>query len=97
MLEAILKGAARAEAEFPMAVGILGLLQRIKSVEDNAKWCDWILEQKHFVGLDLADDEVNHPSSLLPLFEAKSSLGITVLRGRAQRAWRGKQHLDCHR
>ena len=85
MLDAILKGVSRAEAEFPMAVGLLGLLQRIKSVEDNARWCDWILERKeHFVGLDLADDEVNHPARpFAPLFlKAKSEgLGITVHAG----------------
>ena len=85
MLDAILKGVARAEAEFPMVVGLLGLLQRIKSVEDNANWCDWMLERKeHFVGLDLADDEVNHPARpFAPLFlKAKSEgLGITVHAG----------------
>ena len=85
MLEAILRGVARAESEFPMVVGLLGLLQRIKSVEDNARWCDWILERKaHFVGLDLADDEVNHPAlPFAPLFlKAKSEgLGITVHAG----------------
>ena len=85
MLEAILRGAARAETDFPMAVGLIGLLQRIKSVEDNARWCDWILERKaHFVGLDLADDEVAYPAlPFAPLFQkAKSQgLGITVHAG----------------
>ena len=85
MLEAILRGAQRAQAAYPMAVGIIGLLQRIKSVADNAKWCDWMLERKaHFVGLDLADDEVNHPARpFAPLFlKAKSEgLGITVHAG----------------
>ena len=82
MLEAIQRGVARAEREFPMVVGLIGLLQRIKSVEDNARWCDWILERKvHFVGLDLADDEVNYPAQpFAPLFQkAKAQgLGITV-------------------
>jgi len=85
MLEAILRGMARAEAAYPMVVGLIGLLQRIKSVEDNAFWCDWILERKaHFVGMDLADDEVSYPASpFAPLFQkAKAQgLGITVHAG----------------
>lgn len=85
MLEAIMKGIRRAEAAYPMAVGLIGLLQRIKSVEDNARWCDWILERKaHFVGLDLADDEVAYPAQpFAPLFQkAKAQgLGITVHAG----------------
>ena len=85
MLEAILRGIQRAEAQYPMAVGLIGLLQRIKSVEDNARWCDWILERKeHFIGLDLADDEVAYPAQpFAPLFrKAKAQgLGITVHAG----------------
>ena len=85
MLLAIQRGIARAERECPIAVGLIGLLQRIKSVEENARWCDWILERRaHFVGLDLADDEVNHPAEpFAPLFlKAKShGLGITVHAG----------------
>ena len=83
--KAILRGTARAEATYPMVVGLIGLLQRIKSVEDNAFWCDWILERKaHFVGMDLADDEVSYPASpFAPLFQkAKAQgLGITVHAG----------------
>ena len=85
MLEAILRGMARAEAAYPMAVGLIGLLQRIKSVEDNAYWCDWILERKsQFVGMDLADDEVSYPASpFAPLFQKAKvqGLGITVHAG----------------
>lgn len=85
MLEAILRGMKRAEDAYPMAVGIIGLLQRIKSVADNTKWCDWMLERKeHFVGMDLADDEVAYPAEpFAPLFrKAKAQgLGITVHAG----------------
>ena len=85
MLEAILRGIRRAQETYPMAVGLIGLLQRIKTVEDNTRWCDWILERKeHFVGLDLADDEVAYPAQpFAPLFKkAKAQgLGITVHAG----------------
>ena len=85
MLEAILRGIRRAQETYPMVVGLIGLLQRIKTVEDNTWWCDWILERKeHFVGLDLADDEVAYPAQpFAPLFKkAKAQgLGITVHAG----------------
>ena len=85
MLEAILRGITRAERKYPMVVGLIGLLQRIKSVQENERWCDWILERKaHFVGLDLADDEVHYPAHpFASLFQkAKAQgLGITVHAG----------------
>ena len=68
----------------PMVVGSSACFNASKSVEDNAFWCDWILERKaHFVGMDLADDEVSYPASFAPLFQkAKAQgLGITVHAG----------------
>jgi adenosine deaminase len=85
MLAAIQRGLARAEATYPMVTGLIGLLQRIKSVKDNTWWADWMLERKaHFVGMDLADDEVAYPAQpFAPLFQrAKAAgLGITVHAG----------------
>jgi len=85
MLAAIQRGLARAEAAYPMVTGLIGLLQRIKSVKDNTWWADWMLERKaHFVGMDLADDEVAYPAQpFAPLFQrAKAAgLGITVHAG----------------
>ena len=76
MLEAILRGTARAEATYPMVVE--SACKRIKSVEDNAFWCDWILERKaHFVGMDLTDDEVSYPASpFAPLFQKAKAQGL---------------------
>ena len=90
------RGSLERKPSFRWWSDCLGLLQRIKSVEDNARWCDWILERKaHFVGLDLADDEVNHPAQpFAHLFlKAKSEgLGITVHAGEPNVAWCREEH-----
>ena len=83
--EAIQRGVARAESKYLMAVGLICILQRTKSVEDNANWVDFALNHKNgFLALDLADNEVDFdPEPFIPLFQrAKASgLGITVHAG----------------
>jgi adenosine deaminase len=83
--EAIQRGVARAESTYPMAVGLICILQRTKSVEDNAYWVDFALNHRNgFLALDLADNEVDFdPEPFIPLFNrAKAGgLGITVHAG----------------
>ena len=83
--EAIQRGVARAESKYLMAVGLICILQRTKSVEDNANWVDFALNHKNgFLALDLADNEVDFdPEPFIPLFQrAKAGgLGITVHAG----------------
>ena len=83
--EAIQRGVARAESMYPIAVGLICILQRTKSVEDNANWVDFALNHKNgFLALDLADNEVDFdPEPFIPLFQrAKAGgLGITVHAG----------------
>ena len=85
MHEAIVRGCARAEVKYPIAVGIICLLQRIKSVTENEYWADFAIERKgEILGIDLADDEVNYPPEpFTHIFQkAKSAgLGITVHAG----------------
>lgn len=85
MHEAIMRGCARAEMKHPVAVGIICLLQRIKSVSENEYWADFAIERKgEILGIDLADDEVNYPPEpFTHIFQkAKSAgLGITVHAG----------------
>ena len=85
MHEAIMRGCARAEMKYPIAVGIICLLQRIKSVSENEYWADFAIERKgEILGIDLADDEVNYPPEpFTHIFQkAKSAgLGITVHAG----------------
>ncbi len=85
MHQAILKGCERAEAKYPIAVGLICLLQRIKTVKENEYWADFAIDYKgDILGIDLADDEVNYPPDVFAgIFQkAKSNgLGITVHAG----------------
>jgi adenosine deaminase len=82
---AIVRGVRRAEATYPMVVGLICILQRTKSASDNAHWTDFAISNRDtFVALDLADDETNeHPEPFIPLFQrAKAAgLGITIHAG----------------
>ncbi len=80
MHAAILQGVERAERDFPMAVGLICLLQRIKSVEENQYWLDFAVEKKaDFLAMDLADNELAvGPAPFIPLFEKAKSEGFAV-------------------
>ncbi len=80
MHSAILKGVERAEQDFPMAVGLICLLQRIKTVEENRYWLDFAVEKKaDFLAMDLADNELAvGPAPFIPLFEKAKSEGFAV-------------------
>ena len=83
--EAIQRGIAKAEAMYPMAVGLICILQRTKTLEENANWVDFALNHtRGFIALDLADNEVDFdPEPFIPLFNRakKGGLGITVHAG----------------
>ena len=83
--EAIIRGVERAEQTYPMAVGLICILQRTKPVEENEKWVDFALKpQNRFIALDLADNEVDfNPEPFIPLFQKakEGGLGITVHAG----------------
>jgi len=85
--EAIVSGVTRAELEYPIAVGLICILQRILPVAENEKVADFAIEHKDtFVGMDLADDEDGFDSKpFAPLFlkAKKAGLGITVHSGEA--------------
>ena len=77
---AILRGVERAERDFPIAVGLIALLQRIKTAEENRYWLDFAIEKKaDFLAVDLADNELAYgPSSFAPLFDRAKSEGFAV-------------------
>ena len=83
--EAIMKGCTRAETMYPMAVGLICLLQRNKTNKENMYWCDFAIERKgEFLAVDLADDEVGYPPEpFAPIFhKAKAAgLGVTIHAG----------------
>lgn len=80
MHAAILRGIARAEQDFPMAVGLICLLQRIKTVEENRYWLDFAIEKKaDILAMDLADNELAvGPAPFIPLFDKAKSEGFAV-------------------
>ena len=88
MHAAILRGIERAEHDFPMAVGLICLLQRIKTVQENQYWLDFAIEKKaDFVAMDLADNELAvGPAPFVPLFEKAKSEGffVTIHAGEAE-------------
>lgn len=85
ILQAILRGCARAEANYPIASGVICLLQRIKPVKENEYWCDFAIDHKDVIqGVDLADDETSYPPELFSsiFMKAKAAgLGITIHAG----------------
>lgn len=84
---AIVKGIQRAEASYPIAVGLICIIQRILPVKDAEKVVDFAINNKStFVGLDLADNEEGFDSKpFAPLFNKahKAGLGITIHSGEA--------------
>lgn len=85
--QAIVRGVSKAEGQFNIAVGLIGIIQRISTVEEASQVMEFILNHKEtFVGVDLADDEDGFDSKpFAPLFhKAKAAgLGVTVHSGEA--------------
>jgi len=78
--DAFVRGAERAEKDFPMAVGFIGILQRILPVEANLAVVDFIIKNKEtFIGIDLADNEVGFdPAPFAPCFEKAKAAGLNI-------------------
>ncbi|MCB0411538.1 MAG: adenosine deaminase [Bdellovibrionales bacterium] len=85
--ESLLKGLQRAEKTYPMATGLICIIQRILPVKEAEQVTDFAIENKDsFIGLDLADNEVGFDSKPFSSFFArakKAGLGITVHSGEA--------------
>lgn len=85
--EAILRGVRRAEKIYPMAIGLICIIQRILPVAEAEAVTDFAIQNREtFVGLDLADNEVGFDSKPFASFFKKakaSGLGITVHSGEA--------------
>jgi adenosine deaminase len=82
---AIVKGVERAEKDFPIAVGLTCIIQRISSARDAEHVTDFAIEHRQtFISLDLADNEDGFDSKpFSPFFmrAKKAGLGITVHAG----------------
>ncbi|WP_374029288.1 adenosine deaminase [Bdellovibrio bacteriovorus] len=81
------KGIDQAKKIYPMAVGLICIVQRIKSYEIAEEVVDFAIDHKDsFIALDLADNEEGFdPKAFAPLFQKakKAGLHITVHSGEA--------------
>ncbi len=79
------KGIELAKKRYPMAVGLICIVQRIKPLEEAAQVVDFAIDHKgSFIALDLADNEEGFdPKAFAPLFQKakKAGLHITVHSG----------------
>lgn len=84
---AIVKGLKKAENIYPIAVGLICIVQRILPVTDATRVIDFAIANKDsFVGVDLADNEEGFDSKpFAPLFlkAKKAGLGVTIHSGEA--------------
>jgi len=84
---AIVRGVEQAEKRFPMAVGLICIIQRILPVGEAEAVTDFAIENNEtFLGLDLADNEVGFDSKpFAPFFRRarEAGLRITVHSGEA--------------
>jgi adenosine deaminase len=84
---AICQGIDAAKKKFPMAVGLICIMQRIKPLAEAQKVCDFAIENKDtFIGIDLADNEDGFdPKIFAALFEKarRNGLRLTVHSGEA--------------
>lgn len=84
---AICRGIERGKKDFKIAVGLIGIIQRISSYQQAAQVTEFIIDNKDtFIGMDLADNEVGFDcKKFASLFEKAKSEGlhITVHAGEA--------------
>lgn len=78
--QALLRGLARAEAAFPIATGLICIIQRISPLNVATKVSDFAIENKEsFLALDLADNEEGFdPSPFAPLFQKAKNAGLNI-------------------
>lgn len=77
---AIVKGVRRAEAKFPIAVGLICIIQRILPVAEAEKVTQFAIEHKDsFLGLDLADNEEGfNAKPFSPFFRKAVDAGLKI-------------------
>lgn len=77
---AIVRGIRKAEADFPMAVGLICIIQRILPVAEAEKVTQFAIDNKDtFLGLDLADNEEGfNAKPFSPFFRKAVAAGLQV-------------------
>lgn len=85
ILKGILDGKARAQSQYPIAVGLISILGRVDDPDVQASVMDFTCENTEVLhGVDLADNETGLDTmTLVPLFERarKAGLRITIHAG----------------
>lgn len=96
--KSLMKGIQIAEKKFGMSVGLIGIIQRIKSVAEARKAMDFFIDhKKDYIGVDLADNEVGFdPKPFAPLFQRakKAGLHVTIHSGEMPHANAGQWMID---
>lgn len=85
ILAAFKRGIDRAMKTYPMAAGLIAIIQRIKPVKEAERVCDFVIANKDaFIALDLADNEEGfdaRPFALLFQKAKKAGMHITIHSG----------------
>ncbi|MFZ4402829.1 MAG: adenosine deaminase [Pseudobdellovibrionaceae bacterium] len=78
--QAFVKGIQRAQKKWPLSVGLIATLQRIKSPQLASQIVDFVIDHKeHFVGVDLADNELAQaPAAFAEAFQRARKAGLKV-------------------
>ena len=79
--QALLRGMERAEGDYPMAAGLICIVQRTLPLKEAEKVVDFAIAHKdQLIGLDLADDEEANPhlEGLSPLFLKAKGEGMHI-------------------
>ncbi len=96
--QALLKGIEKAKKNFPIAVGLICILQRILDLATVDRVTSFAIENKEtFLAIDLADNEDGfEPKNFAPYFQRakKAGLNITVHSGEAPDPSAGQYILD---
>ncbi len=96
---ALVKGLKRGEDQFGIAIGLIGILQRVKSFQEAEKALQFFIDHKSdYVGIDLADNELGfEPKPFAPLFQRarQEGLHITVHSGESPHDLAGQWVLDA--
>ncbi len=97
--QAISKGLKMAEKKWPIATGLICILQRNRDFALNQKVCDFMIDHKDsFIGIDMADSDKNFDEKkITPLFEKarKNGLRITAHAGESPDSGAIEQIRNC--
>ena len=97
--KALMKGITFAEKKFGIAVGLIGIIQRVKSLAEAKKVMSFFIDhKKEYVGVDLADNEEGFdPKPFAPIFQSarKAGLHVTIHSGETPSAKAGERMIDA--